>query len=90
MRNVPLLVILMTRRSFPKGVALPNVDETIEIKQLSDSEALEIARSMPGAQSLPDALLNRAVEAAEGVPLFLEQFMISLIEEHRRAPDRAP
>lgn len=87
--DVPLLVVL-TRRSFPKGVALPDVDETIELKQLSDSEALEIARSIPGALELPDALLTRAVEAAEGVPLFLEQFMISLIEEHRRAPDSNP
>ena len=45
---------------------------------------------MPGAPELPDALLKRAVQAAEGVPLFLEQFMISLIEEHRRAPDQNP
>ncbi len=83
---VPLLVVV-TRRSFPKSVALPHVDETVELTQLSDSEALQIARSMPGALELPDALLRRGVEAAEGVPLFLEQFMISLIEEHRRAPD---
>jgi class 3 adenylate cyclase/tetratricopeptide (TPR) repeat protein len=89
LRNVPL-VVLLTRRSFPKGVALPDADERIEIKQLSGPEALEIARSLPGAQSLPDTLLNRAVEAAEGVPLFLEQFMISLIEEHRREPNLPP
>jgi class 3 adenylate cyclase/tetratricopeptide (TPR) repeat protein len=82
----PLLVIV-TRRSFPKGVALPNIDETIELKQLSDAEALEIARSIPGASELPDAQLRRAIEAAEGVPLFIEQLMISLIEEHRRAPE---
>jgi class 3 adenylate cyclase/tetratricopeptide (TPR) repeat protein len=87
--DVPLLVLL-TRRSFPRGVALPDADEAVEIKQLSGPEALEIARSIPGAQTLPDALLNRAVEAAEGVPLFLEQFMISLIEEQQRAPDLLP
>jgi len=87
--DVPLLVLL-TRRSFPKGIVLPYFDETIELKQLSDPEAFEIAGLMPGAQELPDALLRRAVEAAEGVPLFLEQFMISLIEEHRRAPESNP
>jgi class 3 adenylate cyclase len=87
--NVPLLVIL-TRRSFPNAVALPHPDEVIELKQLSSSEALEVAASMPGAKELPDTLLVRAVEAAEGVPLFLEQFMISLIEEHRRSPDSTP
>jgi class 3 adenylate cyclase/predicted ATPase len=84
------LLVLLTRRSFPKGVALPDADETVEIKQLSAPEALEIARSIPGAQSLPNALLSRAVEAAEGVPLFLEHFIISLIEEHRREPNLRP
>ena len=87
--QVPFLVVL-TRRSFPNTVTLPHVDETIELKQLSDSDALEVARLMPGALELPDALLERAVEAAEGLPLFLEQFMISLIEEHRRSPDPTP
>lgn len=84
------LLVLLTRRSFPKGVALPDADERIEIRQLSGSEALQIAKSMPGAQELPDAVLDRAIDAAEGVPLFLEQFVISLIEEHRRARDVAP
>jgi len=87
--DVPLLVVV-TRRSFPKTVALPDFDETIELKQLSDAEAMEIARSMPGASELPEAQLRRAVDAAEGVPLFLEQFMISLIEEHRRVSDPNP
>lgn len=87
--DVPLLVVL-TRRSFPDTVTLPRADETIQLKQLSDPEALEVARSMPGALELPDTLLERAVQAAEGVPLFLEQFMISLIEEHRRSPDPNP
>jgi class 3 adenylate cyclase/predicted ATPase len=87
--DVPLLVIL-TRRSFPDSVVLPRPDETIELGQLSPSQALEVAASMPGAHELPNALLARAVEAAEGVPLFLEQFMISLIEEHRRSPDSTP
>jgi class 3 adenylate cyclase/tetratricopeptide (TPR) repeat protein len=87
--DVPFLVVL-TRRSFPDAVALPHVDETIGLKQLSGFEALEVARSMPGAAELPDVLLQRAVEAAEGVPLFLEQFMISLIEEHRRSPHSTP
>lgn len=89
MSDVPLLVVL-TGRPFPNAVTLPHVDEPIGLKQLSESEALEVARSMPGAQELPDALLERAVEAAEGVPLFVEQFMVSLIEEHRRSPDPTP
>jgi class 3 adenylate cyclase/tetratricopeptide (TPR) repeat protein len=89
LRDAPLFVLL-THRSFPKGAALPEANERIEIKQLSEPEAQEIAKSIPGAQSLPEAMVNRAVEAAEGVPLFLEQFIISLIEEHRREPNLLP
>lgn len=86
LRNCPLLVIV-TRRSFPNEVALPDFDETIELKQISESDALEMARSMPGASELSDEQIGRAIEAAEGVPLFIEQLMISLVEEHRRVPD---
>src|SRR4029078_5023586 len=85
LHNSPLLVIV-TRRSFPKEVALPDFDEPIELKQISESDALEMARSMPGASELSDEQISRAIEAAEGVPLFIEQLMISLVEEHRRAP----
>ena len=84
--DVPLLIIV-TRRSFPKEVALPDFDETIELKQISESDALEMATSMPGASELSDEQISRAIEAAEGVPLFIEQLIISLVEEYRRSPD---
>ena len=84
--EVPLMV-LMSRRSFPKGVVLPEADEVIQLSQLDKQDSLEIVRSIPGANSLPDDTILRAVEAAEGVPLFLEQLIISLIEEVRRASD---
>lgn len=83
--NMPLMV-LMTRRSFPKGVVLPEANEIIRLSQLDKQNCLEIVDSIPGAEALADDSVLRAIEAAEGVPLFLEQFVISLIEEHQRVP----
>jgi class 3 adenylate cyclase/tetratricopeptide (TPR) repeat protein len=83
--EAPLMVVL-TVRTFPKGPALPPADEIIQLEQLDSHDCLEIARSILGADALTDATVSRAIESAEGVPLFLEQFMMSLIEEQREAP----
>lgn len=80
--TVPLMV-LITRRSFPRGVALPEANEVIRLNQLGKQDCLEIVETIPGAELLPDDTVMRAIEAAEGVPLFLEQFIISLIEEQQ-------
>lgn len=79
--RLPLLIIL-TRRSFPIGNALPEPNEVVRLNQLSKAEALELARSIPGASALSSDALDLAVDAAEGVPLFIEQFVVSLAEEH--------
>ncbi len=79
-RDLPFL-LLVTRRSFPRGPALPEPDETILLEHLDGRTCFELARSVPGAEALSDATIARAVAAAEGVPLFLEQLVISLVEE---------
>ncbi len=83
--GAPLLVLL-TRRSFPKGSPLPEPDEVVHLEQMDDRDCLEIARSLPGAHALSDDMVSRAIEAADGVPLFVEQFTISLIEEQLQIP----
>ena len=89
MSNMPLL-LLFTARSFPRGPTLPEADETVLLEQLDDRTCQTIARAIPGAEALSDETISRAVEAAEGVPLFLEQFVISLIEEAQQAPPARP
>jgi predicted ATPase/class 3 adenylate cyclase len=83
--NLPLLVLL-TRRPVHDGPTLPRIDETIRLEQLRLQDALELARTVPGAGVLPEATIQEAVAAAEGVPFFLEQLVISLIEEQSRGP----
>jgi class 3 adenylate cyclase/tetratricopeptide (TPR) repeat protein len=83
--QLPVLVVL-TRRPFPKGPALPNVDVLVHLDHLELGDCLELARSIPGASALSDEMISKAIAAADGVPFFLEQLVISLIEEHSQGP----
>ena len=87
--KLPLLVLL-TMRPSRKGTALPEIHETVRLEQLDLSHCFELARSVQGAGALGEEALSKAVEAAGGVPLFIEQLVISLIDERSRrgAPNR--
>jgi predicted ATPase len=83
--KLPVLVLL-TMRAFPKGPALAQIDETVLLEPLGREDCLELARSVPGAVALPEPMISRAVESAEGVPFFVEQLVISLLDEQSRGP----
>jgi len=79
------VLVLLTGRSFPKSPNLPNADEVIELTALDDTACLELARTIPGAQELSDDDLTRAVEAADGIPLFIEYLVLSLVDQKQQA-----
>ena len=84
--QLPVLVVL-TMRSFPKGTCASWKSTrpcTSSIWVCED--CLELARSVPGAGVFSDEMISKAVAAAEGVPFFLEQLVISLIEEQSHGP----
>jgi class 3 adenylate cyclase len=85
--NAPMLVLL-TSRSFPKGPELPEPDDAIHLEQLEREECLELARSVPGAQAVSEELLSRAAAACDGIPLFIEQLVLSLISQSGRGDGR--
>ena len=60
---------------------MPVANEEIRLEPLGTDECFEIAKSVPGARNLPDALLTRAIGAADGVPLFVEQLARSLVDK---------
>jgi class 3 adenylate cyclase/tetratricopeptide (TPR) repeat protein len=80
LKTLPVLVLL-TMRSFPSGPALPAADEIVRLGKLGDLDCLEIARSVPGAEVLPAEILLQAVHSAEGIPLFVEQLVMALLDE---------
>jgi class 3 adenylate cyclase/tetratricopeptide (TPR) repeat protein len=83
--DLPLLV-LITMRSPPARVSLPTTDAIIQLEQLGVQDCVKLARLVPGADALPDEMIMKAVEAAEGVPLFVEQLVISLLDEQSQSP----
>ena len=85
--RAPVLV-LVTTRSFPKGPSLPAPDQVISLEQLRREECLELAKSVPGAQVVSEDLLARAAAACDGIPLFLEQLVLSLISQGARTGGR--
>jgi class 3 adenylate cyclase/tetratricopeptide (TPR) repeat protein len=83
--KLPVLVLL-TMRPFPTGPALADVDERVHLEPLGLHHCLELARSVPGAGALSEEMILEAVEAAQGVPFFVEQLVISLLDEQARGP----
>lgn len=78
--KAPVLVLL-TGRSFPKSPNLPQTDNVIELDQLNTDDCYELARAIPRTQDLSDQEVARAVEAAEGIPLFVEYLVLSLVDQ---------
>ena len=85
--HAPVLVLLTTR-SFPAGPELPAPDDTVQLEQLEREECLQLARSVPGAQAVSEELLSRAAAACDGIPLFIEQLVLSLISQSARSGGR--
>ena len=81
--NTPVLVVL-TGRSFPKSQHLPNADDVIELNQLDSAECFQLARIISTGQALSDEELARAVEAADGIPLFVEYLIRSLMDQKEK------
>ncbi|MBV8186830.1 MAG: AAA family ATPase [Alphaproteobacteria bacterium] len=86
--NAPVLVLLTTR-SFPRNPTLPEPDHVIALEQLEREQCLQLAKSVPGAQAVSDDLLSRAVAACDGIPLFIEQMVLSLISQSSRSGGKA-
>jgi tetratricopeptide (TPR) repeat protein len=79
-------LVVLTKRSFPKGPVLPKADDVVYLEQLELQQCLELAKTVPGAQALSNEALLQAAEVAEGNPFFVEQLVVSLIDERSRAP----
>jgi class 3 adenylate cyclase/tetratricopeptide (TPR) repeat protein len=79
------VLVMLTGRSFPKSPNLPQTDNVIELGQLNEDECYELARAIPRTQNLSDEELTRAVEAADGIPLFVEYLVLSLVDQKEQA-----
>ena len=72
---------MLTARAPLPEAGLPRAAATIRLVPLPLTDCFELARAVPGARALPDEVLLRAAEAADGIPLFAEQLTLSLIDQ---------
>ena len=86
LRDEPIL-ILLTLRSFPNNPGLPAPDDVVALGPLPPAVSIELARAIPGVQELPEQLVAQAVEAGDGTPLFIEQLLLSAIDQHAQRAD---
>ena len=54
--------------------------ERLVLRPLADHAATQVVTNLLGAVGLPEALMRRIVDAAEGNPLYVEQMLAMLIE----------
>lgn len=90
----PILLVCMARddllESRPSWSRTWPAAETVELGPLTEAESLELAGHLvPEASALREDVLLRAVEVADGNPLFLEQIVALHAEQPRDGPERS-
>ena len=71
-RNKAVLLLFSSRPEFAQPWALEDVIN-LTLLPLSRDEVVNLIKSVSNARSVPDDLVDRILERAEGVPLFLEE-----------------
>ena len=83
-----LLMLLTYRSEFQPPWAGSSAVTAIELSGLNGSESLAVVRNTDG-ETLPDAVVHRIVDRADGVPLFLQELTRSAMDWRSTAPPGA-
>jgi tRNA A-37 threonylcarbamoyl transferase component Bud32 len=76
----PLLLVLSGRPECQREVSAALPIQALPMSRLNARDALELVRAMPGGRELSQRMAARIVEAADGLPLLLEELTLSVIE----------
>jgi hypothetical protein len=76
----PLLLVLSGRPDCQVEVSAALPVQTLVVSRLSARDALDLVRAMPGGRQLSHRMAARIVEAAEGLPLLLEELTLAVSE----------
>jgi len=79
----PVMVVLISRPPLSSETSLARlmevVKDRIDLQPLSQTELRQLTESLLGEHELPGDFLDRIAERAEGIPLFLEEVLKSLV-----------
>lgn len=77
---LPVLLVLTFRAEYQCPLAgLPNVQRLL-LSRLDAASATTLVRAVPGAREMPAETIERILKSAEGVPIFLEELTIAVVE----------
>ena len=78
--SVPLMLILTYRVGYSPPVPARSFHTVLTLHPLSETDAVAMAGHVLGAADLPPALHRALLEKAEGVPLFIEEVIRTLLD----------
>jgi class 3 adenylate cyclase/tetratricopeptide (TPR) repeat protein len=86
--DAPMLVVLTARPEFGAPWERPDVVTTIPLAPLRDDEVRALIAILGAGHPLPDALVERIVASAGGIPLYVEEVGRSVLESGRLVDGR--
>jgi predicted ATPase/class 3 adenylate cyclase len=78
--GVPLMLILTYRVGYSPVIPARSFHTVLTLRPLSETDAVDMAGHVLGAADLPPALRRALLEKAEGVPLFIEEVIKTLLD----------
>jgi predicted ATPase len=78
--GVPLMLILTYRVGYSPPIPARSFHTVLTLRPLSETDAVDMAGHVLGAADLPPALRQALLEKAEGVPLFIEEVIKTLLD----------
>jgi class 3 adenylate cyclase/tetratricopeptide (TPR) repeat protein len=78
--SVPLILILTYRVGYAPPIPARSFHTALTLRPLSEVDAVTMAGHVLGAGDLPSALRQALLDKAEGVPLFIEEVIKTLLD----------
>jgi predicted ATPase len=78
--SVPLMLILTYRVGYAPPIPARSFHTALTLHPLSETDAVAMAGQLLGAADMPPALRQALLDKAEGVPLFIEEVIRTLLD----------
>jgi predicted ATPase/class 3 adenylate cyclase len=78
--GVPIMLLITYRVGYPSPFGSRSFHTTLSLQNLTESDTLTMASRMLGMEAFPASLQAVLVEKAEGVPLFVEEVVKTLLD----------
>ncbi len=85
--NLPVLLLVTYRLEFDCPWARVSYATSLKLNRLSRAQSLVLVGSVAGGRPLAPELAGRIVDKTDGIPLFIEEVVRSLLESGGEQPD---